>query len=107
VQRPKAIVTIERTPIYNTPPYTPAIPDESIIDIDTRVHQIDYEQTVTLKKYHSGIPNWPMTYIYSARELSNANKQQKEFYNLFKEAFLRQELWDIQDQTNYPCWSGN
>jgi hypothetical protein len=101
VQRPKAIVTIERTPIYNTPPYTPAIPDESIIDIDTRVHQIDYEQTVTLKKYHSGIPNWPMTYIYSARELSNANKQQKEFYNLFKEAFLRQELWDIQDQTNY------
>lgn len=47
------------------------------------------------------VPNWSHFYVYSADDLHKANKQQTEFYNFFKEEFIKGNYIDIGDNHNY------
>ena len=47
------------------------------------------------------VPYWEHTYVYSADYLQNASQQQKQFYNYFKEEFLRGNYIDIEGNYNY------
>lgn len=47
------------------------------------------------------VPYWEHTYVYSASYINNANQQQKQFYNHFKEEFLKGNYIDIEENYNY------
>ena len=47
------------------------------------------------------VPYWEHTYVYSASYLENANQVQKQFYNHFKEEFLKGHYLNIEDNSNY------
>ena len=47
------------------------------------------------------VPYWEHTYVYSADYLENANRAQKQFYNYFKEEFLKGHYLNIENNSNY------
>lgn len=47
------------------------------------------------------VPYWEHTYVYSAGYLENANRVQKQFYNYFKEEFLKGHYLNIENNSNY------
>lgn len=47
------------------------------------------------------VPYWEHQYIYSHSEIRDANKKQKEFYEYFRNRFLRKQFVDIEGNSNY------
>lgn len=47
------------------------------------------------------VPYWEHSYVYSASYLENANQVQKQFYNYFKEEFLKGHYLNIENNSNY------
>lgn len=47
------------------------------------------------------VPYWEHAYVYSAEYLQNANQYQKQFYNYFKEEFLKRHYLNIENNSNY------
>lgn len=71
--------------------------DDSIIDVDTTPHPIDYSKhTDSLE-----VPDWSHTYIYGYSELETASSEQKTFYDQFKARFLTGNWVDLAGNTNY------
>ncbi len=77
--------------------------DDSIIDITGQSYKI--QPDIKLKTYHkdslNGVPYWSHQYVYSHSEINNASKEQKEFYSIFKNGFLRGEYYDLVGNSNY------
>lgn len=73
--------------------------DSSIIDITE-----DYNLTIPnsfLKKHIGGVTYWAHQYVYSYTEIYNASPEQKRFYTIFKDNFLKGEYYDLEGNTNY------
>lgn len=71
--------------------------DNSIIDVDTTPHPIDYStHTESLE-----VPDWAHTYIYGYSELETASSEQKAFYDQFRAKFLTGNWVDLAGNTNY------
>lgn len=47
------------------------------------------------------VPDWAHRYIYSAEEIQYANQEQKEFYEYFRDEFLKGNIVDLNGNTNY------
>ena len=72
--------------------------DKSIIDVTGASYQLNPNN---LKKYEAGVPFWAHQYVYSYSEINSASNAQKEFYDIFKNSFLRGEYFDLNENTNY------
>lgn len=77
--------------------------DESIIDVDTEIQPIDYDDEANnnLVKYEPGVPYWDHHYVYQANEINYANAAQQAFYRNFKQAFLNGTYLNLEGNTNY------
>lgn len=73
--------------------------DPSIIDVTNQSYQI-YSNT-NLQKYNSGVPFWLHHYVYSYSEINGASSEQKNFYVIFKNSFLKGEYLDLEGNSNY------
>ena len=73
--------------------------DESIIDVSNLYYNIN--QINNLKSHINAVPNWPQQYVYSHTELERATDEQKQFYKIFKENYLKGEYLDLEGNTNY------
>jgi hypothetical protein len=73
--------------------------DDSIIDITEESNQLS--STNELKKYSSGVPYWAHQYVYYYSEIKGATDEQRKFYNIFKNSFLKGVYLDIEGNTNY------
>lgn len=49
----------------------------------------------------NSVPYWEHTYIYSADYLQTATNLQRQFYDYFKERFLKGDYLDIEGNSNY------
>ena len=47
------------------------------------------------------VPYWEHAYVYSADYLQTANRQQRQFYNYFKEEFIKGHYLNIEQNLNY------
>ena len=47
------------------------------------------------------VPYWKHAYVYSADFLQTANLQQRQFYNYFKEEFIKGHYLNIEENLNY------
>ena len=59
------------------------------------------KQTIQYSPKENGVPHWSHTYIYSSSDLDYANHLQKAFYYRFKKEFLRGNVLNIENNTNY------
>ena len=73
--------------------------DPSIIDVTNQSYQI-YSNT-DLKKWNNGVPSWVHQYVYSYSEINGASSEQKNFYVIFKNSFLKGEYLDLEGNSNY------
>lgn len=74
--------------------------DESIININSRSYDLNIYSDAD-NNDENNVPKWTHTYVYSYNEIENASSLQKQFYLQFKERFLKGELVDINNNTNY------
>lgn len=74
-------------------------PDNSIIDVTPTSYRTDTYNS--LKVYPLGVPYWSHQYVYSYSEINSATDEQKRFYVIFKNSFLKGEYLDLQGNTNY------
>ena len=73
--------------------------DDSIIDVTGKTFAIEAENR--LEKFKKGVPYWSHHYVYSYSELFSATSAQKEFYEVYKHAFLNGTFYDLEGNTNY------
>jgi hypothetical protein len=73
--------------------------DESIIDVTDESYRLS--TTSGLKKYSDGVPFWLHRYVYSYSEINNSTAEQRKFYAIYKNSFLRGEYIDLEGNTNY------
>ena len=73
------------------------ISDDSIIDVTGKSQRLHNG----LVKYVKPVPVWKHKYIYSYSELKAATESQKEFYKVFKSAFLSGQYLDLEGNLNY------
>lgn len=59
------------------------------------------KEELGLVTYPNGVPSWQHKYIYSARELENANYEQQQFYKAYKQHFKNGEFIDLVGNDNY------
>ncbi len=76
-----------------------SILDDSIIDVTGKTFELDSEKG--LEKFKKGVPYWAHHYVYSYSELFSASAAQKEFYGVYKHAFLNDTFYDLEDNLNY------
>ena len=75
---------------------------DSIVDVTGRPYKIDAPTVKPiLKRYVKGVPNWQHHYVYSYSEINAATYDQKLFYKLLKDFFLKGEYIDLEGNTNY------
>lgn len=75
---------------------------DPVIDVTNLSYSIPQsEERVILNKCSSGVPYWEHEYVYGVSELDYASKNQKAFYQYFKNAFLNNVLIDIEGNSNY------
>ncbi len=72
--------------------------DNSIIDVTGESYKLNPNN---LKKHETGVPYWAHQYVYSYSEISSASIEQKKFYIIFKNNFLKEEYIDLGGNTNY------
>ncbi|BES61496.1 tellurite resistance TerB C-terminal domain-containing protein [Dysgonomonas capnocytophagoides] len=70
---------------------------DGIIDITNE----SYDLSELYEKNQLDIPYWEHRYIYSYGDLSEATLDQKKFYYVFKESFLKGSYIDLQGNLNY------
>ena len=51
--------------------------------------------------YNNPVPHWNHKYIYSFREIGEANSEQLAFYRVYKNHFLNEKYIDIKGNDNY------
>ncbi len=73
--------------------------DNSIIDVTDQSCEINFNDN--LKKYSGAVPYWEHHYVYSHYEIDDSSDEQKRFYIIFKNSFLRGEYFDLEGNTNY------
>jgi TM2 domain-containing membrane protein YozV len=73
--------------------------DTSIIDITPPSYSKSTNSN--LKTNYLGVPYWSHQYVYSYSEINRATDEQKRFYVIFKNSFLKGEYLDLQGNTNY------
>ena len=78
------------------------VKDDSIVDVTGKGSVIPTQQIPGMIKYAAGVPHWSHQYIYTVQELRNASPEQKEFYGIFKKAFLEGTYYDVEGNSNYP-----
>ena len=59
------------------------------------------KEELGLVTYPNGVPHWQHQYVYSKRDLENANHEQKQFYKTFKQKFKNDEFLDLEGNDNY------
>jgi len=59
------------------------------------------KEELGLVTYPSGVPHWKHQYIFSIRDLENANDKQEEFYKIYKNKFKNGVFLDIEGNDNY------
>lgn len=72
---------------------------DDVIEINDVKEVINYQEYLTT--YVNGVPEWKFHYVYDAKELDQANTEQKEFYKIFKEAFKNEIYYDLENNSNY------
>lgn len=72
--------------------------DDSIIDITDQPIEIIPNSLI---KHNSSVPFWEHRYITSYSAINNASAEQKEFYNIFKNNFLKSSFIDLEGNLNY------
>ncbi len=84
----------------NSNPVKPNIDlDDSIIDVTNEVFAISPEKLPTESKINV-IP-WPHRYIYNYYDLESATYDQRKFYEVFRQNFLKGRFLDIEENDNY------
>lgn len=73
--------------------------DPSIIDVTNQSSKI-YPDNY-LQKYANRVPFWVHHYVYSYSEINSASSEQKNFYLIFKNSFLKGEYIDLEGNSNY------
>ena len=73
--------------------------DDSIIDVTNEVFAISPEKLPTESKINV-IP-WPHRYIYNYYDLESATYDQRKFYEVFRQNFLKGRFLDIEGNDNY------
>lgn len=73
--------------------------NNDVIEITNVKEVINYQEYLTT--YQNGVPEWKFHYVYEANEIEQANTEQKEFYNIFKEAFINEIYYDLENNSNY------
>lgn len=73
--------------------------NSDVIEINNVKEVINYQEYLTT--YADGVPEWKFHYVYDAKEIEQANTEQKEFYNIFKEAFKNGIYYDLENNSNY------
>ena len=59
------------------------------------------KEKLGLVPYPTGVPHWQHQYVFSNRDLENANHEQKQFYKTFKQKFKNGEFIDLEGNDNY------
>lgn len=59
------------------------------------------KEELGLVTHPDGVPHWQHQYIFSKRDLENANHEQKQFYKTFKQKFKNDEFIDLEGNDNY------
>jgi len=59
------------------------------------------KEQLGLNKYSQAVPFWKHQYIYSRDDLSNASREQLQFYKAFKREFRNGNYLDIEGNDNY------
>ena len=59
------------------------------------------KKALGLLTYPEGVPIWRKKYIYSIRELDDANFAQRYFYKVYKQRFISGEFLDVEGNNNY------
>lgn len=72
--------------------------DESIIDITDQSSTIPPTSNL---KYNVDVPKWKHRYVYSYSEINGASSEQKFFYGIFKDKFLKDIFIELDGNTNY------
>ena len=75
--------------------------DNSIIDVNAESSDLRIENDIITPDIQKDVPYWHHMYIYSYDDIKHASKQQKEFYDYFRNCFIKEKLIDIQGNTNY------
>lgn len=52
--------------------------------------------------FKNSVPFWSHKYVYSFKEIQEANPEQLKFYKVFKEHFLSEKHIDVKGNYNYP-----
>lgn len=74
---------------------------DSIIEVTGRPYRIESSANPLLKKSTKRVPYWQHQYVYSFSEINAASNEQKAFYKLLKEGFLKGEYLDVEGNLNY------
>lgn len=83
------------------------VKDDSIIDVTNESYSIprrakpETQPVDNQNDNQMSVPYWEHQYIYSHSEIRDANKKQKEFYEYFRNRFLRKQFVDIEGNSNY------
>ena len=51
--------------------------------------------------YNNSVPHWNHKYVYSFREIGEANSEQLAFYRVYKNHFLNKKYIDVKGNDNY------
>jgi hypothetical protein len=54
-----------------------------------------------LVKMNRGVVTNLVKYIFSKDELQSANYEQKKFYQIYKDSFLKDKMIDVEGNDNY------
>jgi hypothetical protein len=75
--------------------------DENIIDITGQAQQLPVVPVPQLVKYAPGVPYWAHQYVYSYDEILEASREQQQFYNQFRDRFIKGDYLDLEGNSNY------
>ena len=59
------------------------------------------KEELGLVTYPNGVPHWKHQYVFSIRDLENANYEQQQFYKSYKQEFKNGVFLDIEGNDNY------
>lgn len=59
------------------------------------------KEELRLITYPNGVPHWKHQYVFSIRDMKNANYEQQKFYKTYKQKFKNVEFLDLEGNDNY------
>ena len=76
--------------------------DESVIDVTGSYGSIEHGATKERQLVQfSNVPKWEHMYVYSRTDIEYANNDQRKFYAVFRDSFLKGVYLDIEGNYNY------